>query len=306
MGEKDVVEKHLARYNDVFADILNGFLFKGRQVVRPEELADAGNTSTYRAEGKIRQLERDVAKRLGRNRVTVALVGMENQTQAARYMPIRVGGYDFQSYRAQLLEKPVRRVYPVFTVVVYFGEKPWPYPRNLMGVVDVTEELRPFVSDYAMKNLFEVAFLEPWQVDWFRSDFRYVVDFFVQRRLTGDYQPPADGAIRHVDAVLKTMTVLTGDERFAQTIGEYPAEGGVTMRDVLDKVEYRGIEKGKALGKAEGKAEGLAEGLALSQKAMAQRMIRGNEPDRKIIEYTGLSESQVKAMRCQMISDSKP
>ncbi len=90
MGEKDVVEKHLARYNDVFADILNGFLFKGRQVVRPEELADAGNTSTYRAEGKIRQLERDVAKRLGRNRVTVALVGMENQTQAARYMPIRV------------------------------------------------------------------------------------------------------------------------------------------------------------------------------------------------------------------------
>ena len=37
---------------------------------------------------------------------------------------------------------------------------------------------------------------------------------------------------------------------------------------------------------------------------MALRMIQAGEPDKKIGEYTGLSESRVKAMRGQMISDS--
>ena len=31
MGEKDITEKILADYNDVFADIMNGLLFAGEQ-----------------------------------------------------------------------------------------------------------------------------------------------------------------------------------------------------------------------------------------------------------------------------------
>ena len=33
MGEKDVTEKTLEMYNDVFADIANGFLFRGKEVI---------------------------------------------------------------------------------------------------------------------------------------------------------------------------------------------------------------------------------------------------------------------------------
>ena len=35
MGEKDLTEKILEDYNDVFADIMNALVFKGKDVVGP-------------------------------------------------------------------------------------------------------------------------------------------------------------------------------------------------------------------------------------------------------------------------------
>ena len=53
--------------------------------------------------------------------------------------------------------------------------------------MDVPEKFTPYVSDYEMKNLYEIAFLTPEQVKLFQSDFRYVADYLVQKRLTNDY-----------------------------------------------------------------------------------------------------------------------
>ena len=41
MGQKDITEKLLEDYNDVFADIMNGLLFAGEQKIRPESLENA-------------------------------------------------------------------------------------------------------------------------------------------------------------------------------------------------------------------------------------------------------------------------
>ncbi len=60
---------------------------------------------------------------------------------------------------AQILDKDAKRTYPVITMVLYFGMNRWNYERNLLGVLDVPQEFRPYVSDYEMKNLFEIAFL---------------------------------------------------------------------------------------------------------------------------------------------------
>lgn len=38
MGEKDLSEKILEDYNDVFADIMNVLLFDGKDVVKPDSL----------------------------------------------------------------------------------------------------------------------------------------------------------------------------------------------------------------------------------------------------------------------------
>lgn len=63
MAEKDIAEKILEDYPDVFADIVNGLLFNGEPVIKPEELEDSKIQSAYRAEGGLHELERDVAKR---------------------------------------------------------------------------------------------------------------------------------------------------------------------------------------------------------------------------------------------------
>lgn len=60
MAEKDITEKILESYNDVFADIVNVLLFDGEQVIKPDELEDQAPRSAYKADGKIREIERDV------------------------------------------------------------------------------------------------------------------------------------------------------------------------------------------------------------------------------------------------------
>ena len=49
MGEKDIAEKVLEDYNDVFADIVNVLLFQGEQIVKPEQLEDKTLRSSYKA-----------------------------------------------------------------------------------------------------------------------------------------------------------------------------------------------------------------------------------------------------------------
>ena len=94
-----------------------------------------------------------------------------------------------------------------------------------------------------MKNLYEIAFLTPEKVKLFRSDFRYVADYLVQKRMTNDYKPSAD-LLQHVDETLKLMSVLTDDRRFEEVIEELPGKGGTSMCTVLDKVENKGKLEG--------------------------------------------------------------
>ena len=60
---QDITEKILESYNDVFADIVNGLLFDGEPIIKPEELEDQAPRAVYKADGQIREIERDVAKR---------------------------------------------------------------------------------------------------------------------------------------------------------------------------------------------------------------------------------------------------
>ena len=95
--------------------------------------------------------------------------------------------------------------------------------------------------------LFEISYLTPEQVRLFKSDFRYVADYFVQKRMTHDYHPSSD-VVQHVDETLKLMSVLTGDRRFEEVVSDLPQRKGVNMCEILDRVENRGIEKGKLEG----------------------------------------------------------
>lgn len=133
MAEKDIAEKTLEAYNDVFADIINVLLFDGEKRVKEDELEDESPNSSYKADGKLHAQERDVAKYWSKGLVRIALYGLENQTDIDYNMPLRLFSYDGTAYRGQLLadketKKTGQRVprYPVVTLVLYYGyQKHW-------------------------------------------------------------------------------------------------------------------------------------------------------------------------------------
>lgn len=72
MAEKDISEKILESYNDVFADIVNVLLFDGRIVISPDDLVEYGTRTAYKADGKLRELDRDVAKQWKKSNIRIA------------------------------------------------------------------------------------------------------------------------------------------------------------------------------------------------------------------------------------------
>ena len=103
MGKKDITEKHLEAFADVFADIMNATLFFGTDLkVHPDDLADAAPRTMYKSAGDIREQERDVAKFWKRGNVVLCLLGLENQTEIDPLMPPRVQSYEGGDIRYQM------------------------------------------------------------------------------------------------------------------------------------------------------------------------------------------------------------
>jgi len=268
MADKDIVEKTLEAYNDVFADIVNVLLFKGERIIKEDDLEDAVSRSHYKVDNsKLHELERDVAKYWSMHNIRIAFLGIENQTGVDPDAPLRSIGYDGVEYRKQLLadfEKVVdeetektktvkirKPRFPVITLWLYFGYKEhWNKPLALYDCMSIYEPLKPYVNNYKI-NLFEIAYLTDEQVNMFQSDFRIVADYFVQMRKNNDYIPKPD-KLKHVHEVLELMSVMTRDYRFEE-IYKKAGKQVSTMCDALDKAIEQGREQGIEQGRTKGK-----------------------------------------------------
>ena len=93
--------------------------------------------------------------------------------------------------------------------------------------------------------MYEIAYLDPETVKKFKSDFLIVADYFVQKRMNGEYHPSAE-KINHVQAVLQLLRVMANDHRFEDVATE-SQEGEITnMCEVLDKIVERGVAQKEA------------------------------------------------------------
>ena len=76
--------------------------------------------------------------------------------------------------------------YPVVTLVLYFGtDTKWTAPKSLCKCFVVPEELKPFVSDYKI-NVFDIAWLSDKTIEMFKSDFKFVAQYFQTKRTTSN------------------------------------------------------------------------------------------------------------------------
>ena len=295
MGEKDITEKILEDYNDVFADIINGLLFQGEQRVLPEALENISVHSQYKADDeKIHELERDVAKYWKEEEVQLAVCGIENQSKIEKNMPFRIIGYDGAAYRSQLQQERTK-ILPVVTVVLYFGtDRHWRSGKNIKSLMEIPTGLDEFVSDYQIK-VFEVAWLSEEQISRFRSDFRIVANFFVNKRKNKNYIPDDPMEIQHVDEVLKLLQVMTGDARYKRIFGK-KKEGVHSMCDVAERLEKMGWEKGLK----QGIEQGIEQGSIKKSIKVYKNLLNlgfGREEARKIAEVPeSFEEKEIKRL----------
>ena len=261
--KEDKTEKQLINYNDVFADVMNYYLYKGERKIDDDSLTDVKDRSLYSGTGQIREQERDVSKIYKNKEMHIAFLGIENQSKDEKYMPLRVISYDGSVYRSQLIKslegKKEIDTYPVITLVLYFGIKPWSEAKTLYEAIDVPDDLKEYVNDYRL-NILEVALMDSEDVEKFTSDFRLIADFFVQKRKMGKYIPP-NIPIKHMDAFLKMLSDMVGDKRYREILDEMNANSenmeGRTMCEIYDQIQNEGIEIGIEQGIEKGKIEVL-------------------------------------------------
>ena len=272
MGEKDMSEKILEDYNDVFSDIVNVLLFQGKELIEPSSLENISVHSQYRAEDdRLHEQERDTAKKWKKYNVQLAIIGIENQTVVEKKMPFRLIGYDGASYKSQLQAKE-DPIAPVVTIVLYFGEDHWCKEKNIKSLMKIPKELDPYVNDYKME-VFEIAWLTDEQIKMFKSDFQVVARFFVNKRKNADYIADDPTEIIHVDEVLKLLSAMTGDRDYEKVICDGTKGQVKSMCDVAERL--------KNMGRQEGFQEGRQEGQNILVDAV-NRLRRGETPEQII------------------------
>lgn len=283
MPEKDFREKRFEDFNDVFADIINVLLFHGERRVLEDALETGMSRTAYKVEGTFDEQERDTKKYWNNGQLRIAIFGLENQTGQDPDCIFRCIGYDGAEYWDQVRRRseirrintkrrkeagradeteliPVPDYYPVITLILYFGESRWSGSLHMKDHMSIPEGLENLVPDYTV-SICEIAYLTDEQIRLFRSDFRYVADYFAgSRKRKEGIQPefiyPALDHIRHVKEFSELMNAITNTQRFSKLPDLAVKRGSETMWTIFfDEAEARGEARGKALGKEEGRIE---------------------------------------------------
>ena len=181
MSNLDILSRDFWKDNRRFADLFNTVLYDGKQVILPEKLMEAdsnlsGSIQTKRRKMSLLKEGQILSESLQR---TVNMPSSCWKTKAISTMGclLRVMMYDALGYREECAKKKrenkgnavyanrdeflsgmrkEERIHPVFTLVVYYGEKPWDGPRRLKDMmVDMPKWMEKSFSDYSM-NLLEI------------------------------------------------------------------------------------------------------------------------------------------------------
>jgi len=254
LGEKDILEKKLLMFNDVFADFVNGIMFDGKDIVKEDELVDLSGWSHYKGDdSKHRFQDRDVVKLWKKENVVISLIGIENQDIPDKNMVFRVLSYDGASYRTQLVEKERRKrkknagidgelqdIFPVITFVIYYGEEEWRHETTLHKRLNLDSELKHYVSDYSI-NLIDLKKLSEDDINKFKKDFKLIADYMVK----GSKHKADHIDLNHPEEVSELILRLTGEELPFEVECE---EGGKNMEKFFEPMFERAEARGEARG----------------------------------------------------------
>ena len=296
MGAKDLAEKNLLQYKDVFSDIVNVNLFGGRCYVLAEELTrEPGELITKSvSDGKLCQLQMDVPMKCKKDNINFFLC-LENQSDKNNVMPVRDMGYQHAKYMEQIKEakesnrktgnypNPMtkelndsQKLSPVITLVLNYSQNKWEKPRCLNDMLKFPEdmkcELEPWIPSYSV-CVINLASQPETTISQYQSDFKYIVRYLScgnDRKKLDEYFQTTEFELDHPEAFLDWLSAVTNDTRYRKAkelIQKNEGKGGkINMCVLLDmyeeRGEARGIEKGIAQGIVQGEARGVAKGIS--------------------------------------------
>ena len=321
MGQKDITTKDYMKENTVFADAFNKFIYKGEQVIKPENLKPLDTDLTgipYGADGAgvPTQRYRDVLKSataMEDDSKVYLLLAVEAQSEMHYAMPVRNMVYDALQYAAQVEEaarshrearkagdpkevakKPERgeylsgfyredRLIPVITLVMYFSSGEWDGPMSLHEMLAVQEpEILSLVSDYKL-NLIAPGSMSDEEIDQFQTSLREVMLF-----------------IKHSKDRAKLNEMVQKDDRF-KNMDRSAARvvSSVTGVEFKEDEEEEKVDMCQALREMmeEANSEGMQKGMQQGAQETAQRMLnKGRFSYEEIAELTSLTVDEVQAL----------
>lgn len=285
---KDVAQKNLEGFPDVAADILNVFVYGGRQRVQPELLHPAPTETEYAAPGgALRNQLEDVSKyevQDGRIRVQYLLA---NQTEADGRMILRKAGYVGAVYREQYDGK-VGDGFPVVSLVLYWGRGRWKKARSvraLFGERDLPLQLWRLAEDCRL-HVFEMRNLPSEVRELFRSDMRLVVDYLAEGSSFRSERP-----VVHKEALVRLLRAFGGDvdvEDTARVLRDMNVkdEDEITMCELFDQYTRKG--------RKEGLSEGIQKGLQALISTCRELGVSFDDTAAKVKEKFSLGEEETR------------
>lgn len=263
---KDTVDYVYLSDNSRYADLFNGVLFGGEQVLDGAMLEERDSRMVV-SKGKSKA--RDIVRKYGEGAAYMVL-GVENQEEVSYCMPFRMLQYETAEYAKQV--RAVRRrngklrkvsageyleryrkgdkIQPCVSLVIFWGND-WDGPVTLQEMLDmdaVPEYLKGYVNDYTM-HLVNVREVEDTSV--FRTDLRQVFDFM---KCAGDVEK-VQALIKdnpdymHIDMDAYDVMMIHGHSEVLEEIREnVKKEGGNMCKGLTDWGKKE---------RAEGRAEGV-------------------------------------------------
>ena len=271
----DTILKTFWKNNQRFADLFNTVLFEGNPVLKPNDLqeVDTDVSSIIKFNGHAETVQRilDVVRKTAYG-VDFIIWGLENQEKIHYAMPLRHMIGDSLIYLKEYNEiaaknrkekeystsdeflsalKKDDRLHPVISLCIYYGEKEWDGPFNLLDMLVIPEYLKPLVSDYRM-NLIQVRQSENLcfqnqdisiVFDMIRSI--YNKDYETFHEMYKDKTMSAELGLT-VGSVVKSQAIINEVMKMEEKRSE------VDMCDALQRWFDEAVQKGKIEGKIEG------------------------------------------------------
>lgn len=328
MGKKENIIVDYLSQPEVFSSLFNGFVFGGKQIVKPEILREIdgrfrflltdGTTKGRKGTYEVIKRERDIVREviLDGSRIHLAVLGIEQQSEIDYSMALRTLVYDTLEYlkQARVIEQEHKRkrdvkgreflshfkkediLVPTITIVFYTGKEKWDAAKDLRGLfgdISYVEEMLPFMvsSPLNLISVYEVEDTLKYQGSL--KDIFELLKYVDDGTAMLEFIQKNKNTYSKLDEAAGRLLSLLIDMDFPEN-EEGEREGEVDMCKALEEIKKMSEDKGKAEGKAEGKVEGKAEGIRQGEAIILLSMLNKGMTYEEVSALTDVPLEQVK------------